>query len=136
MKDEGWGSDHVGKLDRLQTAVSILAEGKGTIAQRLQRATYPLSTLFPRDFPKHLRNRAKRVLKLRGKYIFHAGDQSYFHQVKPRDRISFVKDLLALYEACLIDLGRSWPEWDFMYPKDIKVKMDRKKRHTRTNKRR
>jgi hypothetical protein len=47
MKDEGWGSDHVGKLDRLQTAVSILSEGK---------ATYPLSTLFPHDFPKHLRN--------------------------------------------------------------------------------
>jgi len=56
MKDDGWGSDHAGKLIRLQTAVRILAEGGGTIAQRLQRATYSLSTLFPGDFPKHPRS--------------------------------------------------------------------------------
>jgi len=35
-----------------------------------------------------------------------------------KERTHFVGDLLALYEACLIDLGRSWPMWAFMYPKD------------------
>jgi hypothetical protein len=86
MKDFGWGGDHVGKLMRLQTAVRILAEGRGKTAERLERATYPLVTLFPGDFPQHLRNRARRVLSLRGKYVFHAGSESYFHQVKPSDR--------------------------------------------------
>jgi hypothetical protein len=117
--DHGWGGDHVGKLHKLQTAVRILAEGDGKTAERLNRATYPLVTLFPRDFPAQLRERATRVLELREKYVFHAGDESYFHQVKPRDRRNFAGDLIALYEGCLIDLGRSWPEWDFMYPKDI-----------------
>jgi hypothetical protein len=116
MTDHGWGGDHVGKLVRLQTAVRILAEGRGTTAERLERATYSLVTLFERDFPEHLRNRAKVVLELRSKYVFHAGDESYFHQVKPSDRVNFAINLLALYEACLIDLGRSWPTWDFMYP--------------------
>jgi len=134
MKDEGWGSDHVGKVVCLQTAVRILAEGRGTIAQRLQSATYPLITLFPSDFPKRLRDRARKVLEFRSKYVFHAGNESYFHRVKPSDRVNFIRGLLALYEACLIDLGRTWPEWDFMYPKDIKAKPSQSRRHTRSNK--
>jgi hypothetical protein len=119
MTDYGWGGDHVDKLHRLQIAVKILAEGNGNVADRLNRATYPLVTLFPRDFPAKLRKRAERALGLREKYVFHAGDDSYFHQVKPSDRRNFAVDLIALYEACLIDLGRSWPQWDFMYPEDI-----------------
>jgi hypothetical protein len=134
MKDDGWGSDHVGKLIRLQKAVRILAEGKGTMAQRLQIATYPLITLFPDDFPKHLRKRATKVLELRSKYVFHAGDESYLHRVKRQDSMNFIEDLLALYDACLIDLGRSWPEWDFMYPTDIEVKPRRSKRDARSKK--
>jgi hypothetical protein len=119
MTDNGWGGDHAGKLSKLQTAVRVLAEGRGRTAERLENATYPLVMLSPRDFPEHLRNRATRVLGLRQKYVFFAGDESYFHQVKPSDRVSFANDLIALYEACLIDLGRSWPQWDFMYPEDI-----------------
>jgi len=48
--------------------------------------------------------------------------------------VSFIEDLLALYEACLIDLGRTWPEWDFMYPTDIEVKPSRSKERARGNK--
>lgn len=124
MTDGHWGGDHVGKFLRLQTAVKILSEGKGKTTDRLQRATYPLVTLLPRDFPEDLRSRAIRVLDLREKYVFHAGDSSYFHPVKPEDRRNFVDDLLALYEACLIDIGRSWPKWDFMYPKDIDASVE------------
>src|SRR5258708_4449044 len=118
MLPEDWGGDHVGKLLKLQMALRVLAEGRGKTAKRLEQATYKLVGLLPRDFPKHLRNRATRVLELRSKYVFHAGDESYFHQVKPSDRIRFARDLLALYEACLIDLGRTWPKWYFIYPKD------------------
>jgi hypothetical protein len=119
MIDYGWGGDHVGKLHRLQTAVRILAEGRGKTAERLEKATYALVGLFPTDFPEQLRNRAESILGLRGKYVFHAGDLSYFHPINPTEKKRFVHDLLALYEACLIDLGRSWPQWDFMYPNDI-----------------
>ena len=94
-------------------------EGKGKHSERLNKATYALATIVPRDFPSHLRNRAENVLALRGKYVFHAGDESYFHEVPARERKQFVEDLTALYEACLIDLGRGWPQWDFMYPKDM-----------------
>jgi hypothetical protein len=118
MKDYGWGGDHVGKLMRLQTAVRTLAEGRGKTAERLQKATYSLVTLLPRDFPAHLRRRAESVLELRRKYVFHAGDESYFRPVSPSVRLKFVADLLSLYDACLIDVGRSSPMLDFMYPKD------------------
>jgi hypothetical protein len=120
LKVFGWGGDHVGKLLRLQTAVKQLAESKGKLNDRLQRSTYALATLLPRDFPKHLQNRAANVLALRGKYVFHAGGDSYFQNVPPKERIQFTEDLLALYEACLIDLGRARDK-DFMYPKDREV---------------
>jgi len=117
MYDDGWGGDHVGKLESLQIAVRRLAGGRGNTKERLQKATYPLATLFPTDFPEHLRNRATRVLEFRLKYVFHVGDASYFHAVPPREKDQFVNDLIALYEACLIDIGRGWPLWDFKYPK-------------------
>jgi hypothetical protein len=118
MYDDGWGGDHVGKLLSLQTAVRHLAEGQGKTADRLQKATYALLRLFPEHFPEHLRHRATRVLEFCRKYVFHAGDESYFHPVKRGDKKRFITDLIALYEACLIDIGRGWPQWDFMYPKD------------------
>ncbi|MFZ3353465.1 MAG: hypothetical protein WA268_21650 [Xanthobacteraceae bacterium] len=132
MEDRGWGGDHVGKLSRLQTAVRTLVIGYGTVAQRLEKATYPLMTLLERDFPEHLRNRARPLLELRSKYVFHAGDKSYFHQVKPSDRLNFVTNLLALYEACLIDLGRAWPAWDFMYPTGDGTKASKRRVTPRT----
>ena len=51
----GWTSDHVGTLTRLQTAVRILAEGRGKTADRLNKATYALVALRAENFPKHLR---------------------------------------------------------------------------------
>lgn len=104
MGNEGWAG---GVLRRLQTAIRIMVEDSGKMSERLNRSTYPLADLAPTDFPEHLRNRATRILNLRLKYVFHAGVDSYFHGVKPRDKREFVRDLLALYEACLIDLGGS-----------------------------
>jgi hypothetical protein len=75
--------------------------------------------LEPSDFPARLRNRATRTLGLREKYVYHAGGESYFHRVKPSDRMNFANDLMALYEACLIDLGRSGLQWESIYPNDI-----------------
>ena len=86
--DLGWGGDHVGKLNRLQTAVKLLAQCRGKTSERLEKATYALVGLFPRDFPKHLQNRARNVLGLREKYVFHAGGDSYFYSVLRRNKRS------------------------------------------------
>ena len=121
MRDNGWGGDHVGKLLKLQTAVRILAEGRGKTADRIERATGALIGLLPQDFPERIRKRATKVLGLRGSAAAHLEDFTYFRfgDMTPNERVRFVGDLLALHEACLIDLGRSWPMWEFMYPKDI-----------------
>jgi hypothetical protein len=114
MDDYGWGGDQLRTFRRLQYAVRRLAEGSGKTRERLHYATDCLITVQPADFPKHLRKRAETVLSLRGKYVF--------RDVKPTDRKRFVRDLLALYEACLIDFGRTWPMWSFMYSKDEEPK--------------
>ena len=40
-----------------------------------------------------------------------------FDEITPTQRKQFVADTTAMYEACLIDIGRTWPQWDFGYPK-------------------
>ena len=117
----GWTSDHVGLLSRLKAAVRILAEGRGKTRERWEKATFPLVHLRPESFPARLRSRAETVLSLRGKVAHQIGNYTHFafDELKPRERVRFTDDLLALYEACLIDIGRTWPMWDLMYPKDI-----------------
>ena len=109
--------DPVTQLDRLQTAVRTLAEGSGTWQKRMDKATYALIYLRPEDFPKRLRNRAAKVLSIREKVM--RFDVAYFDFMTPRERKRFVADIIALYEACLIDIGRTWPRWDEVYPKDV-----------------
>lgn len=116
----GWTGDHVGTLTKLQTAVRVLAEGRGTTVDRLEKVTLPLVGLRPESFPELMRKRAARVLALRGNAAAHIGNFTYFRfgDMTPTERVRFVDDLIALYEACLIDIGRTWPHWDFMYPKE------------------
>ncbi len=120
--DLGW-TDPVGTLGRLQTAVRILSEGRGKTAKRMEKATSALVNLHPGHFPADIRNRATQVLSLRGKVAAHGSDFTHFkfYKLKPSERVRFIGDLLALYEACLLDIGRTWPRWDFMYPKDIET---------------
>ena len=57
-----------------------------------------------------------------------------FDELGPSVRKQIVLDLTALYEACLIDLGRNWPEYDFMYPKgDVISKTKRPRRNKTTS---
>jgi hypothetical protein len=119
VQDFGWGGDHVGKLHALQTAIKHLC-GAGKVRERFDAGTYPLVTYHQSDFPEHLRPAFNRIMDLRIKsraeiapeYVVFA-----FDSLSPTERKQIVADVQALYEACLIDLGRAWPEWDFMYPK-------------------
>ena len=112
----------VGQLEKLRTAVRVLAEGSGTWRERMDAATLALVTMRSEDFPKRLRNRAARVLSIRrkvGSTSYVGGDYFHFEKLKPKERMRFVADIIALYEACLIDIGRTWPTWDFVYPEDV-----------------
>jgi hypothetical protein len=118
-QDFGWGSDHVGKLLAIQTAMRRLS-GSGKIRDRFDAATFPLVTYQERDFPPRFQAAFRRIIDARIKsrrdisatYAVFA-----FDELTPTERKQIVADLTALYEACLIDIGRSWSEWDFMYPK-------------------
>jgi|SRR5262249_21565233 len=126
----GWGGNHVGKLHTLQTAVRILAEGRGKTAGRLEKATFALVGLRPEDFPPKLRKLAKKVLALRGNAAAHiyGYTQFRFYEMTVGERVRFVADLLDLHNACLIDIGRSWPQWSFMYPSGEAAKPRRRRR--------
>ena len=66
---------------------------------------------------------------LRGKYVFHAGEISYFHQVPAGEYRKFVEDVLAIYDPCLIDAGRLDEGFrSIVYPKDRKKKRPKKKK--------
>ena len=114
--DPGWGSDHVGKLESLRAAIRELAGG-GKVRDRFDRATFCLVTYW--DVPQHLRPALKRIRDARRR-CRHDITPSYavfgFDTLSAAVRKQIVADLIALYEACLIDLGRTWPQWDFMYP--------------------
>jgi hypothetical protein len=112
-------TDPTGQLVRLREAVKILAEGRGKTADRVERATGAILTMFPEAFPPRLRNRATKVRTLRANAALAGGAHFRFNELKPSERARFVGDLIALYEACLIDIGRMWPEHDFIYPEDI-----------------
>jgi hypothetical protein len=53
-----------------------------------------------------------------------------FSKMPPTQRAAFVSNLMALYEACLIDVGRCWPEHDFLYP-HARPSVGRKRRKAR-----
>jgi hypothetical protein len=120
--------DPVTQLDRLQTAVRALAEGSGTWQKRMDKATYALIFLRSEDFPKRLRNRAGKVLSIRRGKVVDAGEYSYadFSKLTPTKRKRFITDIIALYEACLIDIGRTWPRCDFVYPEDVDPPLETK----------
>jgi hypothetical protein len=120
VKDKfGWGGDHVGKLYTLQTAMRLLA-GNKKIRERYDAATFPLVRYQERDFPEHLRPAFTRIIdaRIKSRHEVHKDYVSFnFDELTQTERKQILADITALYEACLIDIGRSWPQWDFMYPK-------------------
>lgn len=134
VEDFGWGGDHVGKLLALQTAVKHLC-GPGKIRDRFDTGTFPLVTYQERDFPEEIRPAFRRILDARIKsrheitsdYVVFA-----FDSLTPTERKQIVADIQALYEACLIDIGRAWPEWDFVYPKGEVLQKPKRRRKPKT----
>lgn len=90
----------------------------GKIRDRYDRATFALAPYQERDFPELLRPAFHRVIDARIKSRQDVtSDYAYFafDALTPAERKQLVADLTTLYDACLFNIGRVWPEWDFMY---------------------
>ena len=51
-----------------------------------------------------------------------------FAYLTPTEQHNLVADIIGLYEACLIDIGRTWPRWDFVYPQEGDVAHTQKRK--------
>lgn len=120
IEDFGWRGDHVGKLVALRGAVLTLMSGAGKMRKRVDDATFALLPYHERDFPESLRPAFNRIVGVRlicRRDFGHGQIYFDFDALTPTMRKQLVADLTALYEACLIDIGRSWSKRDFLYPR-------------------
>lgn len=101
---------------------------QGNFRVRMEKATDPLVTLRPEDFPERLRGRATKVLDARGavsqKYV--TDILYHFDRLTPKQRKALIENIIALYEGCLIDIGKLGDDWDFVEISDPGSKFIRK----------
>lgn len=116
----GW-YDPVKMRLALHDAVEILATPKHgeNYRVRADRATYCLAGFRPEDFPERIRNRARMILAVRLRVMRMYGNDALYHfdWLSSKERRALLDDIMALYEAVLIDIGRI-EDTDYLYPKD------------------
>jgi hypothetical protein len=113
----GW-REPVSTFTYLHTAVRTLLATTHNLRTRVDNATLALASLRSDDFPERIRNRATIVLCAREKVATNNGTDTRYHfeRLTPRQRKSIADDIIALYEACIFDLGRM--NRDEVYPED------------------
>jgi hypothetical protein len=110
--------DPVDVLERLKGAVDTLARGSGSYQERMDRATSVLVEIPPEQF-RRLPNRVTYVLSTRHRVsgTYESGQPYWaFSRLTPKQRQMFTEDLLALFEACVLDVRELYG--DSLYPKD------------------
>ena len=133
----GW-QDPIDQLDALRVALGQLLRRSLGPRERFDRATFPLTKCW--RTPKRLKNRRDNILNariaVRRDYSPETASLFRFDLLSTKEQRALVDDILALYEACLLDIGRMYSmggpagEWyDIMYPKDaaprtIKLRRD------------
>ena len=128
-----WGGDHVGKLVKLRACIEDLM-GSGKISARLEEATFGIVLLRDNEVPPRFKNAFRRVVEARLKCrVQYSPSHTVFdfQKLTPTERKGVIKDILSMYEACLIDIGRGWPMWDFMYPSGLSAGKPKRVRRTR-----
>lgn len=116
----GW-ADAIHMLLDLRCAVAAMSGTGADYRSRMSDATAHLEAWKPEDFPERLRKRAASVLAWRTQLGISYGTTSIyrFDSLKAWQRVALRDDILALYEACLLDIGRAnTKELDFVYPRD------------------
>jgi hypothetical protein len=115
----GW-AEPVSQHESLATAVRILAEGRSKFRERMDEATFALTRWQAEDFPKRIRERARKVLSVRSavRKDYQNGCLFQFGRLTPRERRALTGDIIALYAACLLDLGKAGEYTEIVYPED------------------
>jgi hypothetical protein len=115
----GW-SDPVSMFLKLQKSVEHIIRRQGYPREWMTKATDPLVGLRPEDFPQRLRGRATNVLAKRGAVAEkYATDTLYrFDRLPRKERQALIEDIIALYQGCLLDIGKSGDYYDILYPED------------------
>src|SRR5271167_42964 len=110
VKMANWGGDHVEQANRLQCAVRWLS-WSAPLKVRLDRAIVSLEGMLPHKstMPPSQREKLEFVFERRasvrragGEY----GEYYAFNDLSIKDRRAIIWTIVALHEACLIDLGR------------------------------
>jgi hypothetical protein len=116
----GW-VDPVDKLLSFRTAISHLVSQKDNFRVRMEKVTYPFVRMRPEEFPERIRRVAQSVLAVRGAVAVQYETHTLWHfeRLTPKERKAFITDILRLYEALLLDLGRMGDSnYDSDSPKD------------------
>jgi hypothetical protein len=86
----------------------------------MDEATFALTRWQVEDFPKRIRERARKVLAVRStvRADYPAGCVFQFGRLTVKERRALVGDIVSLYTACLLDLGKAGQFTDIAYPDD------------------
>jgi hypothetical protein len=111
-------ADPIGQCVALQGAVDVFLGQTLTLAKKLDDATGLLVKFQSREFPEAVRIRFERLVsaraKVRQEYV--GGTFFEFWKLGAEEQKSLRGDVVALYKACLLDIGQN-PDWhDIAYP--------------------
>jgi hypothetical protein len=106
----GWRSPFE-QLERLRESVGYLRETKSpkpSLCKRFENATFFLNIYLENAWPQHLRRRIGNLQRACSavQSQFAHGIVFRFDLLPPKQRRAFADDIFALYEACLLDIGR------------------------------
>jgi hypothetical protein len=122
----GW-QDPIDQLHHLRVAVRHLTHCNRTTRERFGAASEALAKYW--RMPERLKNRRDNIMNtliaVRKEYDTYPWTRYRFDLLSAKERRALEDDFFALYEACLLDMGRMrevgglaahW--YDIMYPKD------------------
>jgi hypothetical protein len=122
MQPDAWlfWAGPLDQLDSLRIAVKYLLKRGLNTNERFSAATLPLAKYQSREFPETVRPRFERIAAARRavwrEYI--GGSLFDFTALKRPERKALQDDIFALYEACLLDIGKMGDQdfYELAYP--------------------
>jgi hypothetical protein len=117
----------IDQLDSLRIAVKHLLKRSGSPRERFDAATLPLVKYRAVDFPVAQRPRFERIMSARIAVRTDYGTSTLFEfaRLSTDKRRAIQSDIIAMYESCLLDIGRMSTMSEFgqdfyenVYPRD------------------
>ena len=105
----GW-AEPVQTLMAFHQSVRTIARGKGRFGERLDKATSILTRYSnDRDCPEYIRERISIIVEVRKSLRQDYGSQLtlfHFDRLSPKQRDKLTDDILFIYAALLLDIGK------------------------------